>query len=95
MKNRKTYSKEFKARVALDAVKGQKTVSELATEYGVHPNQIGQWKKTLLDGSAELFGRGKDHDVETHEAEKERLYQQIGKLQVELEWLKKTAGYKR
>jgi transposase-like protein len=95
LKKKKTYNKEFKARVALDAVKGQKTISELATEYGVHPNQIGQWKKTLIGGSAELFARGKDHDVEAHEAEKERLYQQIGKLQVELEWLKKTAGYKR
>jgi len=95
LKSRKAYSKEFKARVALDAIKGQKTISELATEYGVHPNQIGQWKKTLIDASAELFARSKDHEAETHEAEKERLYQQIGKLQVELEWLKKTAGYKR
>lgn len=95
MKQRKTFSKEFKARVALGAVKGQKTVAELATEYGVHPNQIGQWKKTLLKDSAELFSRSKDRDIETHEAEKERLYQQIGKLQVELEWLKKTVVYKR
>ena len=95
MKKKKTYTKEFKARVALDAVRGQKTISELATEYGVHPNQIGQWKKTLIDASAELFSRSKDHDGQNHEAEKERLYQQIGKLQVELEWLKKTAGYKR
>lgn len=95
MKQRKIFSKEFKARVALDAVKGQKTVAELATEYGVHPNQIGQWKKTLLKDSAELFARSKDRDIETHEAEKERLYQQIGKLQVEVEWLKKTVGYKR
>jgi transposase-like protein len=95
LKQRKIFSKEFKARVALDAVKGQKTINELSTEYGVHPNQIGQWKKTLLKDSAELFSRSKDRDAETHEAEKERLYQQIGKLQVELEWLKKTAGYTR
>ena len=95
MKKRNTFTKEFKARAALDAVKGQKTIGELATEYGVHPNQIGQWKKTLLKDSAELFSRSKDRALETHEAEKERLYQQIGKLQVELEWLKKTAGYRR
>jgi transposase-like protein len=95
LKKRKTFTKDFKACVALDAVKGQKTIGELATEYGVHPNQIGQWKKTLLKDSAELFSRSKDRDIETHEAEKERLYQQIGKLQVELEWLKKTAGYRR
>jgi transposase len=95
LKQRKIFSKEFKARVALDAIKGQKTINELSTEYGVHPNQIGQWKKTLLKESAELFARAKDRDAEAHEAEKERLYQQIGKLQVELEWLKKTVGYQR
>jgi len=95
LKQRKIFSKEFKARVALDAIKGQKTINELSTEYGVHPNQIGQWKKTLLKESAELFARGKDRDAEAHEAERERLYQQIGKLQVELEWLKKTVGYQR
>jgi len=95
MKKRKSYSKEFKARVALDAIKGQKTVSELASEYGIHTNQIGQWKKNLLDGAAELFARGRDHGAEAHEAERDRLYQQIGKLQVEVEWLKKTVGYRR
>ena len=95
MKKRKSYSKEFKARVALDAIKGQKTVSELATEYGIHTNQIGQWKKNLLNSAAELFARGRDHNAEAHEAERDRLYQQIGKLQVEVEWLKKTVGYRR
>jgi transposase-like protein len=94
MNKRQNYSKEFKARVALDASKGQKTMSELASEYRVHPNQIGQWKRKLLQGSAELFSRGKDHEAEAHEAEKDRLCRQIGKLQVELEWLKKTVGYK-
>ena len=95
MKKRKTFSKEFKARVALDAIKGQKTTGELSTEYGVHSNQISQWKKRLLKEAPDLFARGKDRDAEAQEAEKERLYQQIGKLQVELEWLKKTAGYQR
>jgi len=84
MNKRQNYSKEFKARVALDAIKGQKTMSELASEYRVHPNQIGQWKRKLLQGSAELFSRGKDHEAEAHEAEKDRLCRQIGKLQVEL-----------
>lgn len=95
MKKRKTFSKEFKARVALDAIKGQKTTGELSAEYGVHSNQIGQWKKRLMKEAPDLFSRGKDRDAEAQEAEKERLYQQIGKLQVELEWLKKTAGYQR
>jgi transposase len=94
MKKRKNYSKEFKARVALDAIKGQKTLNELAAEYGLHPNQIGQWRKKLIDESAEVFARNKDREAEAHEVEKDRLYRQIGKLQVEVEWLKKTVGYK-
>jgi len=92
---RKSYTKEFKARVALDAIKGQKTVAELASEYGVHPNQVGMWKKQLLASAADVFSRGKDHEAESHEAEKERLYQQIGKLQVEVDWLKKISGPRR
>jgi transposase-like protein len=94
MKKRKNYSDNLKARVALDAIKGQKTSNELASEYGIHPNQIGQWKKKLIDGSSEIFSRGKNREAESHEAERDRLYQQIGKLQVEVHWLKKTAGYK-
>ena len=94
MKKRKKRSDDFKARVALDAVKGQKTINELASEYGIHPNQIGQWKKKLIDGSSDVFSRGKNREAESHEAERDRLYQQIGKLQVEVDWLKKTAGYK-
>lgn len=94
MKKRKNYSDNLKARVALDAIKGQKTSNELASEYGIHPNQIGQWKKKLIDRSSEIFSRGKNREAESHEAERDRLYQQIGKLQVEVDWLKKTAGYK-
>jgi transposase-like protein len=94
MNKRKNYSKEFKARVALDAIKGQKTLNELAAEYGLHPNQIGQWRKKLIDESAEVFARNRNREAEAHEVEKDRLYRQIGKLQVEVEWLKKTVGYK-
>jgi transposase len=94
MKKRKNYSDNLKARVALDAIKGQKTSNELASEYGIHPNQIGQWKKKLIDGSSEIFSRGKNREAESHEAERDKLYQQIGKLQVEVDWLKKTVGYK-
>ncbi len=92
---RKKYSKEFKSQVALDAVSGQKTVGELATEYGVHPNQISSWKKQLLESAADVFSRGRGREAESHDAEKDRLYQQIGKLQVEVDWLKKTVGPRR
>lgn len=85
MNKRKNYSKEFKARVALDAIKGQKILNELASEYGLHPNQIGQWRRKLIDESEEVFARNKDREAETHEVEKDRLYRQIGKLQVEVE----------
>ena len=95
MKKRKNYTKDFKARVALDAIKGQKTINELATEYGVHSNQIGQWKKKLITESTEVFSQNRGRDAKAYEAEKDRLYQQIGKLQVEVDWLKKTIGYRR
>ncbi|MDX8411053.1 MAG: transposase, partial [Mariprofundaceae bacterium] len=87
---RKSYSKEFKARVALDAIKGQKTVSEIASEYGVHPNQVGEWEKKALAGLVESFSRGKSHDVEGLEHERDRLYQKVGQLQIEVDWLKKV-----
>jgi putative transposase len=92
---RKKYSDEFKARVALDALKGHKTINELASEYGLHPNQIGQWKKKLIEGSADVFSKKKDREAESHEQEKDKLYRQIGKLQVEVDWLKKTAGFRK
>jgi len=61
---RKKHSKELKARIALDAIKGQKTMSELASEYGVHSNQISRWKKQLLDAAPDIFTRGKDKEAE-------------------------------
>lgn len=89
---RQSYSKEFKARVALDALKGQKTVGEIATEYSTHPNQVSQWKKKALAGMAESFVRGKSNEVESLESERDRLYQKVGQLQVEVDWLKKVTG---
>jgi len=89
---RKSYSKEFKARVALEAIKGQKTVSEIASEYGVHPNQISNWKKRLNSGASDLFSRSKDRETERLEHERDRLYQKVGQLQIEVDWLKKVTG---
>ena len=86
---REKHSKELKARIALDAIKGQKTMSELASEYGVHANQISRWKKQLLDASPDIFTRGKDKEAEKKEVERDRLYKKVGQLQIEVDWLKK------
>lgn len=91
MGKRKRHDAAFKAKVALEAVKGEKTLAELAAEHGVHPNQIGQWRKKLLEELPTLFlsnGSGQEKDRDELEAE---LYRQIGQLKVELEWLKKKS----
>ena len=90
---RKRYSKELKAKVALEAIKGQKTANEIASEYEVHVSQINTWKKQLLVAVPEVFSGKAERSVVEHEAERDRLYQQIGRLQVELDWLKKKTGH--
>ncbi len=90
---RTRYTKEFKAKVALEAVKGQKTVNELASEFGVHVSQINDWKKQLLGSLPQVFDRKGAQREAALEAEKDRLYRQIGKLQVEVDWLKKKTGH--
>ena len=89
---RKHYSAEFKARVALEALKGSKTVNELAGLYSVHPNQIAKWKKHLQSELPRLFATRRDQRVQEQEALQAQLYQQIGQLKVELDWLKKKSG---
>jgi len=90
--NRKRFSKEFKAKVALEAIRGHKTSAELASEHEVHPTQIGSWKKQALQAMPGLFsGKGEQQAID-HEAEKSPLYEQIGKLQMELHWLKKKSS---
>ena len=79
----------MKAQIALDAIKGQKTIAELASEYGVHANQISIWKKQLLDAAPAAFSNGKDKDAEKKEVERDHLYQKVGQLQIEVDWLKK------
>jgi putative transposase len=92
---RKQYSAELKVKVALEAIKCQKTTNEIAAEYGVHPSQISQWKKQVLDGLPQLFSR-QEKNRERTEAETEttiaNLYQQIGQLKVEVDYLKKKSG---
>ncbi len=91
-KNRRRFSAEFKFRVALEAAKGTKTINELASEYEVHPNQIGQWKKELLESGSSLFARPSTGQQRQQEAQQAELYEQIGRLKMELEWLKKKAA---
>jgi len=90
---RRNHSAAFKAKVALAAAKGDKTIAELASEYQVHPNQITQWKKRLLESLPEIFSCSRDRDKRRQDDLTDRLYQQIGQLKVELDWLKKKSGF--
>ncbi len=90
---RKKYSAQFKAKVAIEAVKGNKTVNEIAGEYGVHPTQIQQWKKQLLEELPNIFSRKRTSKAKETEELTAQLYQQIGQLKVELDWVKKKSGY--
>ncbi len=89
-KPRKRHSAEFKAKVALEACRGLKTVQQLARDYAVHPTQINQWKKQLRDRVASLFTRGQGTAEASQEAELTALYEKIGRLNMELDWLKKS-----
>lgn len=89
---RRKFNGSFKAKVALAAVKGERTMGELAGEFGVHPNQITKWKRQLLDGLPGVFSDGHREDLRQQQALTDRLYQQIGQLKVELDWLEKKSG---
>ena len=91
-KKRQSYGSQFKAKVAMEAVKGLKPINRMASEYGVNPNLIGKWKKELLSRSKEIFERGSRPAAQDQDAREARLYEQVGRLQVELEWLKKKAA---
>ena len=94
-RQRRQYSADWKAKVALEAIKGQRTVQEIASHYEVHPTLVTHWKKQLLEGAAEIFSNGKRAAANADEELKAELYQQIGKLQVEVDWLKKKSGLSR
>lgn len=92
MTQRRRHSAEFKAKVALEAIRGQRTANEIAGEHGIHPVQVGEWKKQALDGLSQVFSSRRAKDAKDEETLKAALYQQIGQLKVELDWLREKGG---
>ena len=91
---RKKYSNKLKAKVAVAAIKGDHTANEVASEFGIHVIQVNRWKKEALDQLPDLFDKtAKNKQTQDTEKEKDLLSQQIGKLQVEVDWLKKNTGH--
>jgi transposase-like protein len=91
-KLRRRHSAEFKFKVALEAVKDQKTVNEIASTFSLHPNQVSTWKHALLEAGDSVFRQPASPQEREHVALQAELYEQIGRLKMELEWLKKKAA---
>ncbi len=90
---RNNYNKELKTKVALAAIKGNQTVNEIASEFGIHSCLVNRWKKEAIEALPLVFGNSQAKQIKETDIERDRLYQQIGKLQVELDWLKKNTGH--
>jgi transposase len=89
---RKTYTAAFKAKVGLEAIRGLKTVNQIGQEYGVHPVQVGQWKREIQERAESLFTAKRGPKPVDGPGDADRLYGEIGRLKVELDWLKKKSG---
>ena len=89
---RKQYSAAFKARVAIEAIRGEKTLSQLGSHFKVHPIQISKWRKSAVEQLPELFVDGRTRKGQPAEADNGALYEELGRLKVELSWLKKKMG---
>ena len=88
-RKRRQFSEKFKAKVAIEAIKEMKTIAELSTEYKVHPNRISAWKKQLITNASQLFSTGKKRDSKSEEEIKAPLYEEIGRLKMDIKWLEK------
>lgn len=91
-RKRNHYSGQKKFQVALEAVRGDKTINQVASEHGLHPNQVSQWKRQLLEEGAGVFGENTARQQREQATREVELYEQIGRLKMELEWLKKNAA---
>jgi putative transposase len=90
-RKRRRHSNQFKFKVALEATKGLKTLNEIASEYNLHPNQVSNWKRQLLEEGPVVFSSNAARQLREQETRETELYEQIGRLKMELEWLKKKA----
>tara|TARA_Y100000310_G_C20600706_1_gene772859 strand:- start:1094 stop:1378 length:285 start_codon:yes stop_codon:yes gene_type:complete len=89
---RKSYSASLKARAALETIRGERSLNEIASSYGIHTTQLRQWKKQVLESVSDVFTDKRNRSKKADEELVDRLYQQIGQLKVELDWLKKKTG---
>ena len=89
---RKSYTAAYKAKVGLDAIRAERTVNEIGQAYGVHPAQVRHWKQEIVGGAESLFSRGRGPKPTDTGVSDERLYAEIGRLKVDLDWLKKKSG---
>ena len=92
IKKRKIHTSEFKAKVGLEALRSGKTINQISQEFGVHPIQVGQWKKAIQEDAKKLFEGKRGPKAVDAQSEPERLYSAIGRLKMELDWLKKKSG---
>jgi transposase-like protein len=93
MKRKRIYrTKEIKFKVALEAIREQKQISEIAEEYNVHPNQVTQWKKELIEKGADVFAHDKKQTEKETREQRDKLYKKVGEQQMHIDWLKKTLG---
>jgi len=91
-RKRRNHGNQFKFKVALEATQGLKTLNEIASQYNLHPNQVGNWKKQLLAEGPTVFSNDTARQLQAVEEREAELYEQIGRLKMELEWLKKKAA---
>ena len=91
-KTRRKFSTAFKVKVAIEAIKERETLAELAKRFELHPNQISQWKRQLLEGGADVFNQNGSKEQREQQAVQTELYEQIGRLKMELEWVKKKSA---